>query len=54
MGRNRKGYSGKLKTEVASESLKESGTVKDIAAEYQIYPSMVPMKWQDLRRKLKG
>lgn len=45
MGRNRKSYSEKLKTEVALQALKESRTVNDIATEYQISPSMVT-KWK--------
>lgn len=45
MGRNRKTYSETLKNEVALEALKESRTVNEIAAEYQISPSMVT-KWK--------
>lgn len=46
MGRNRKSYSENFKRNVAIEAIREKKTVAEIAAEYNISPSMVT-EWKN-------
>lgn len=41
MARKRRNYSGKFKTQVALEAIKEVRTISELASEYEVHPNQI-------------